>query len=630
MFSNQRKTIGIICEAVDLEFPKQVCQGVIEETEKLGYNVAVFSIFGKYGYNEDFFAGDSHLLHLPPYEDFAGIILLLDTMQDPNMREYVIEQVRTRCTCPIVSLREALISANNLLVDNTTCMESIIRHFIEVHKFTNLCFLTGPEDRWYAVERLNCFQRIMREYQLPVTEHQTFYGDFWYNMSEEACDWFLQDGRKPDAIICANDHMALAISSELIKRGYAIPRDICVSGYDGLTDTSQFSPSITTAQIKFHDMGAKAAQIIHEKQDCPSKVDNYYFGTDMIVRESCGCLQVSDQEVIISRRDYYEAMQSQHGRQIQFNYFSTYLNDNNDSDKMFDQIEQYIFCLENYKDYAICFCEDLAHAEDFSDYTDVMELQVGFRNEKKLDTPPVKFSRNELLPAIVTSDEPQVWYFNSLHSERKIYGYEAVQFHSVGSTANIYFDWNMIINNKIHIGLEHQKTQQLINELQYMYDRDYLTGLYNRRGLDNHTRHLFNQSRENHTPIFIAIVDMDGMKIINDTYGHIEGDFALCKVTEAFRACCDNRFIISRTGGDEFSLIGGNVDEQDGKLCLQNIQHFLDVFNKSAQKPYQIHASVGYVCRIAQKDDTYETYMTESDAIMYRNKVAYQQQQDKS
>ena len=59
MFSNQRKTIGVLVEAVLNEFPKRLCQGVIQAAEKSGYNVAIFTSYGSYGNNVEYFKGDS-------------------------------------------------------------------------------------------------------------------------------------------------------------------------------------------------------------------------------------------------------------------------------------------------------------------------------------------------------------------------------------------------------------------------------------------------------------------------------------------------------------------------------------------------------------------------------------------
>ena len=123
--------------------------------------------------------------------------------------------------------------------------------------------MSGPKTYWDARERMQCFLDTMKEYELPVTEHQMFYGDYWYNMGAQACDWFLAEDEMPEVIMCANDHMALAVVSELIKRGIRVPEDICVSGYDGLLETLSFTPAITTMRVPFQKMGKQRPYRMH-------------------------------------------------------------------------------------------------------------------------------------------------------------------------------------------------------------------------------------------------------------------------------------------------------------------------------------------------------------------------------
>lgn len=278
MFHNSRKTIGVFLERSASEFQNRLCQGIITGAKELGYNVAVFSNYGNYGQNHRYFIGDQTLWELPPYEELDGVVLALDTMEEIVSREHIIKNIRERCHCPIISIRELLVGVNNLLVDNSSCMEGLLDHFVKEHGMKKLCFMTGPEDHWDAQERLLCFKRKMNEYGLSCGEHQIFYGDFWKNKGKEACDWFLAEGEpQPEGIICANDYMATAVASELIRRGYRIPQDIAVSGYDGMRSSLAFTPCITTATVPFFEMGRRAVQIIDKKQDCPEKVENVFF-----------------------------------------------------------------------------------------------------------------------------------------------------------------------------------------------------------------------------------------------------------------------------------------------------------------------------------------------------------------
>lgn len=620
MFANGRKTVGIFVEGCYKEFQQLLCQGVISEAKERGYNVAVFNAFGKYGENNRHYRGDLSIFDVAPWEELDGIVLLLDTMNVQASREKLLENVK-RSHCPVVSVREKVEGANNLLVENTTCMEGILRHFIEHHGLKKICFMTGPENRWDAVERLSCFERVMEEYGLPVDEHQKFYGDYWENMGKAACDWFLNDQEKPEAIVCANDYMALAVVSELIRRGIQVPEEICVSGYDGLIDALAFTPTVTTVTVPFKKMGGCAMRLIDEKQDCPDQVENVYFETELALRETCGCVKSNGMEVLEQKRLQYEDEKIVHNREVHFDYISIHLGDCDTLGEIADILAYYRWNIQGMGRYGICFCENLLEREEHKSLTDKMELRIAMIGEKNLGELRLPFDRRELVPEILTEETPQFWYFAPLHFQDNVYGYEILNFQDPECTGNLHFRWNISIGNKIRDILVEHKMQNLIQELKEMYDRDALTGMYNRRGWENYGRMLFQQAKEEGKTIFLAVIDLDGMKGINDNYGHDQGDFALKKMQQAIYSVCRDGYISARTGGDEFVILAKGITPEEGDICLQELEQFLEDYNASGEKEYEIHASTGFVCRVPTDEESVETYTKESDAVMYQNKV---------
>ena len=161
----------------------------------------------------------------------------------------------------------------------------------------------------------------------------------------------------------------------------------------------------------------------------------------------------------------------------------------------------------------------------------------------------------------------------------------------------------------------------LIDELAYMYDRDELTDWYNRRGLEKQGGELLGQAREEKLPLFLCVIDLDGMKHINDNFGHIEGDFALKKVCETIAGACRGEYLCARTGGDEFVVVAKDVSEMEGRAWMLKMEHELEKFNSSNAKPYPVHASYGITSHVPGETESMEQYIKESDEKMYRNKM---------
>ena len=98
---------------------------------------------------------------------------------------------------------------------------------------------------------------------------------------------------------------------------------------------------------------------------------------------------------------------------------------------------------------------------------------------------------------------------------------------------------------------------------------------------------------EERTGLFVISADMDGLKIINDTYGHAEGDVAIKTIGMILSGFSSPNIFSARTGGDEF-IIGVKGSENDVKKAINTIRKKVKRFNDTASKPYKLSVSIGY------------------------------------
>ena len=621
MFNNDRKTIGVFAENMSSEVQHKVCDGIIREATAKGYNVALFSSQGSYGQSSLFCVGDMQIYQFPPYEELAGAILILDTMDNEDNIKVVVDIIRERCHCPIVSIRMTLPGLNTVLVDNSTCMESVIRHVIEQHNAKRICFMTGPKHHFDAQERLACFQRIMEEYHLPVGDDQIYYGDFWKMHGVPACDHFLNGHEKPDAIICANDYMAVSVASELVNRGYRIPDDVIVTGYDGLDYGLSYSPTITTAEAPLAQMGIEAIHLIDQQQEDYSQPKILHLKSRLCLRESCGCLRQNDLKLMEIHRDQYENLQQGNHRSTVFSYMSIQLAEHSTMEGISDVILNYVDFFPHLRSFAVCLNHDMSIDHKMTRYTDVADLRIAYLNGKPIPRANVSFERKQLLPPEFTGPEPQVWYFLPLHFLDYCLGYEAFRFDDSHPAGHTYFQFDVTLSNNVYETLTYAKMQKMIEELQNSSLHDSLTGLYNRGAFTRYGGQTFEAAKKAKLPVFVAVIDMDNLKIINDVHGHTEGDFALKKVATSISKCCGDQFVFARTGGDEYYVIGQDVTEEEGVKCLENLEKELTRFNKSQKKKYEIHASSGYYFDVPTKNEVLDDFIKVADSFMYHNKL---------
>ncbi|MDO5558834.1 MAG: GGDEF domain-containing protein [Oscillospiraceae bacterium] len=149
---------------------------------------------------------------------------------------------------------------------------------------------------------------------------------------------------------------------------------------------------------------------------------------------------------------------------------------------------------------------------------------------------------------------------------------------------------------------------------------DQLTGLYNRRGLIIESEKLLKQYTDRSCRCAVIFADLDSLKIINDTFGHDEGDFAIKKASEILKINMRSSDIVGRIGGDEFVAFVMEAEEKCLYSVIDRIKKCADEFNQSSQKPYNVELSLGVYCFNSYDGETADNLMSKADHILYENK----------
>ena len=156
---------------------------------------------------------------------------------------------------------------------------------------------------------------------------------------------------------------------------------------------------------------------------------------------------------------------------------------------------------------------------------------------------------------------------------------------------------------------------ELFDEIKNKANKDYLTGLYNRRYLFDGGKKIYEDCKANNKPFAIAIIDIDNFKMINDTYGHDIGDIAIKEVAKVLNKNISSSAVISRLGGEEFCLCFYNRSEKEVALLLEyvrkdfekNIIRFKDI-------EFQYTISIGYTFELSKNIDS---MISNADKYLY-------------
>jgi diguanylate cyclase (GGDEF)-like protein/PAS domain S-box-containing protein len=157
--------------------------------------------------------------------------------------------------------------------------------------------------------------------------------------------------------------------------------------------------------------------------------------------------------------------------------------------------------------------------------------------------------------------------------------------------------------------------------LQSLATTDPLTGLYNRRGFNTLAQQLLKQARRARRSFLIFVVDLDGLKQINDTYGHLEGDQAVNATAMILKDTFRASDVVARFGGDEFAVAVIEDDSESGNQpYLTRLQEKLQEFNDHSHKSYQLSLSVGTAKLEPDDLQSLDSVIERADKALYEEK----------
>lgn len=611
------KKIAMFVGQLIQDYQNNVLESMVDTAQGLGYEAEVFSNIGTYGENYLHAEGEKNIINLPCLKDYVGIILAPDTYNVKGMYEELADKVEREAHCPVVNLRYEDERFYNVVIDDVSAMSDMVEHFITIHEFKHICFMTGRMDMQDAQRRLRGYRETMEKYNLPVTEHMIFEGDYWRNKGEEAVNWFLAGGERIEAIVCSNDYMAVSVIEALRVRGIRVPEDISVSGFDNIDEAQYSDPPIASVDVPTEAMGQVAVQTIDRLIKGWSAERYIYVPVKGSYQGTCGCgrrLREKRITELYNKNQYLNKTVSQ----------LTYMNvDFENCDTMEELLYiAFIYSLNFvYDTIYLCMCENYNKGEkellDSEKYTDKMVIRAVMSRNLGLTICEESFDKREILPEKYR-DEETALYILPFHYKNHCLGYLVMQAEKIDCLREIFSSWLLMMAsfiNKLNLYAENQS----LMEFREQSLKDELTGLYNRRMLEKALRTRSQNAFLHRSGFCIISMDMDGLKYINDTFGHMEGDSALCALAGILKSFESDKFIPARVGGDEFTIC---VDEESAKeiqALIEQIQIKIKGYNKQSGKPYKLSASIGYA--FYQRDKELTDCMERADKSMYAEKA---------
>lgn len=628
MKDKKTKIIALCVTRLHMEMQLGLLNSIYKSATEFGYNIITINAFNDMYYGDRSSVGESKIFNIINYSLIDGIIVLGETIKNNRVLYNIISNAE-KYNIPLVSIDKKLDYGYSILFGYADAMEQIVRHVVEHHKLTRVNFIAGLKGNQFSEERLNAYKKVLIENNIPIEEERIGYGEFWFAPTEKVVEKFLNSKLPfPEAIICANDTMAMVTCEYLNNLGYKIPDDVIVTGFDGIIQERYHTPRLTTATQDNAEAGLCAVKIIDDVINGKEPPQDNIIPYHMVLAGSCNCVPTPSMNSNVLTMSLHNQLSSYKEFEGHMQEMISTLTDTQTPSEMISKLPPFVDLL-CATEFWLCVQENFLGSDQNNtmyEYNDNYGmLRVLVHKDHKIYSDIPNFNVSEMVPNLVETlqryDE-HFLLFSPLHFQEKTIGYIVVATDPSRFDFNNHLLFSLTLSNVLEIVQAHGELKQAISKLEEMYIQDYLTGLMNRRGFYKNLNSKISELNQSKDKEFMVIsIDLNGLKYINDVFGHGEGDNAIKTVARCIVSNAVKDEICARFGGDEFVVAG--IIEKNSDYAQEYISQFkssINYYNKHSDKPYEVGASCGIYIGLPTKEADVDEMIKRADDIMYEEK----------
>jgi diguanylate cyclase (GGDEF)-like protein len=631
MIAGKRRTIGVfMCKAYSM-FDNAVFRRLEEEAGRFDYDIIIFTTVGYFASQNDYDSQELGMFAFAPVEELDGIIIAPDTYEVDGFRDQLLNEIRSRAKCPVVALRHVSHEFDCVYTDASEAFRPLLQHLINHHRLRRISFLAGYKGHPDSELRLNVFREEMAANGLPVDEKKhIFHGNMWLDCGPKAYEALFSDpDDRPEAVVCANDYMAVGLMRTLQAHGLHIPEDVIITGFDNVPSIATTVPTLTTVEQDFAGMASIAMERLDKliREGKNGETGNYRKGISgkMSCGESCGCGHRGDDYYIRICDERNHMVDSMNVREVSMTYLTIETNACDDLKDLHQVLVDKMDDTPMVRDYYLCLFEkeknengEPVFAEEL---TEKACLVHAMRDRQDHGMPMITFDRCRLLPEMAErAEEPQVFYLMLLHQREQFYGYAMFHYVQGEIPSNFFQHWNVNLSGALSNMHKRNELLSLYEERRLSSITDVMTRLLNRRGLEEQLAPIWQRLCNNQASVAFVNFDLDRLKKINDQFGHQAGDFAIRLVANAIRKAAPKEAIMARMGGDEFLAVLPEAKQADADKFTEEFGRQIRELNREEDRAFTVEASCGAVVFKLDTLSTIERCIRMSDEEMYRIK----------
>ena len=586
-------------------------------------------------------------------DDIDLIMIVASTYQTYIDEKKLLSFLKPFTKKPIVSIAVDFPFKNfhYTLCDCDDAFSQVVDHLKNVHGCTKFAFASASATNSNeAAIRSQAFKNALKKHKLTFHPEWVIEGHFiraaaYNNMKER---FKSKNDIKFDALIAANDLMAEGCMEALIEMGVKIPKEVKIVGFDDITRASFTTPSLSTINQDTNEQGRKASEIAHKLLTGVQIPRETKTPASPIYRQSCGCVPLSS-NTFVSKNPEGKIITNRHLNSETLEKYTQHFSDTigmytlidtfhttHTLKELFGSLTQITSQLRFNSMAVILYDKPVEFArEDKIIIPNKAYLRTYIDNNKQVipyDDNGIEFNpHKQLLPDTYFAQMSGVCILHAIFAGEKQYGYLLVQvpntkfeMHHIYLKLIIHaiahaYDFNQTLDRNEALSNRNEKLLKNNHELNIQSNEDELTKVLNRRGFMDKAEKELKRAAKNNKNGVVFFADMDGLKKINDTWGHKVGDTAIqteAKIlTETFRGTD----IVGRLSGDEFAIVSTGLTVNYVAAIRERIGQLNKLYSEKAGLPLTLSISLGYV-EFTPDNCELDELLSKADQVLYKEK----------
>lgn len=617
--------IGLAIDYLTSEYSESLIKSIQNYCEENNVDLLVFPIGELNKQSLTFSYQNTAVSALINKYNIDGLIMTSGTQMHRITKKQFLTYLEGFYPVPIISISAPIGDFPYILGDCDRAYEEMLQHLIDTQNCKKFGFVDVETNSLEVKRRRDIFKKVMERNGISMDDVQFWQSKFEYASTYNVLLNFLKDNNyhfDVDTIIALNDDMAYAcidfVKNHLNKR---VPEDVIVTGVDDLQRASFSNPTLTSVNQRVGLQGYKAAETLVKMIHGEAVPKKQIIHATAYLRESTERVPLISRAIPPTKylaydlitpevlHDKFSVSEWYTKRSQIFSASRFYVDMNQDQtyeilpEVLTDELMHFGF----QSAFVVMYDEPvIKDAPYFSfELPESAKLIAGFNYDKgynlKKTKEVIRFNpRKEMIPSSCIKYTTKGYVVCSLFHRNCLYGYVVLSCgdydvavyeliaRSIGAKLAGCLRYTKMVE-------EHYTMKDRYQRLDIIAHTDELTGIKNRRGFRELGNSMMNFNEAMNQSGLVVFSDMDGLKKINDSYGHDEGDIAIKAQAKILSDNFRSNDLVARLAGDEFAIISPGLSENMFDMIRDTIEKECIEWSIRNNKPYRLSISLGVI-----------------------------------